>query len=149
MILSTIKDGGTYSAISPLIKEAIEWLQNWNEADFKPGKLELPGGIVVKFQEPALVPAEKARFEAHKRFIDIQVPLKGVEIMGWAPIDDLKNVIEPYNEDKDVVFLGDSTQNLINVYPGQMAIFFPEDAHAPNIGIGNHRKLCIKIPVIK
>ena len=149
MILSTIKDGGTYSAISPLIKEAIEWLQNWNEADFKPGELELPGGIVVKFQEPALVPAEKARFEAHKRFIDIQVPLKGVEIMGWAPIDDLKNVIEPYNEDKDVVFLGDSTQNLINVYPGQMAIFFPEDAHAPNIGIGNHRKLCIKIPVIK
>lgn len=149
MILSTIKDGATYSGISPLIKEAIEWLQNWNEADFKPGKAELPGGIIVKFQEPALVPAEKARFEAHKRFIDIQVPLKGVEIMGWAPIDDLKNVIEPYNEEKDVVFLGDSTQNLINVYPGQMAIFFPEDAHAPNIGIGNHRKLCIKIPVIK
>lgn len=149
MILSTIKDGGTYSAISPLVKEAIEWLQNWNEADFKVGKLELPGGIIVKFQEPALVPAEKARFEAHKRFIDIQVPLKGLEIMGWAPVDELKNVLEPYNDAKDVAFFGDSPVSLVNVYPGQMALFFPEDGHAPNIGIGNHRKLCIKIPVIQ
>jgi len=149
MILSTIKDGATYSAISPLVKEAIEWLQNWNEADFKPGKVELPSGIVIKFQEPALVPAEKARFEAHKRFIDIQVPLKGPEVMGWVPVEELKNVLEPYNETKDVAFFGDSAVNLVNVYPGQMALFFPEDGHAPNIGIGNHRKLCIKIPVIK
>lgn len=148
MILSTIKDGGTYSAISPLVKEAIEWLQNWNEADFKVGKEELPSGIVIKFQEPALVPAEKARFEAHKRFIDIQVPLKGIEVMGWAPVEELKNVLEPYNEAKDVAFFGDSPVSLVNVYPGQMALFFPEDGHAPNIGIGNHRKLCIKIPVI-
>ncbi len=149
MILSTIKDGGTYTAISPLVKEAIEWLQNWNEADFKVGKEELPSGVIIKFQEPALVPAEKARTEAHKRYIDIQVPLKGIEVMGWTPIEDLKNVLQPYNEEKDVAFYGDSPMTLVNVLPGQMAIFFPEDGHAPNIGIGNHRKLCIKIPVIK
>lgn len=148
MILCTISEAGRYGALSPLLKEAIEWLQKWSPSDFKVGKEELPSGIVIKYQEPALVPREKARLEAHKRFIDIQVPLKGVEQMGWTPIDQVRHVLEPYNETKDVAFYGDSASALFDVRPGQMAVFFPEDAHAPNIGIGNHRKLCIKIPVI-
>lgn len=148
MILCTVKDAAIYGTISPLVKEAIDWLTAWDESTFKVGKEALPSGVVIKFQEPALVPADKAHMEAHKKFIDIQVPLKGVEVMGWAPVEGLKNVLQPYNEEKDVAFYGDSASTLFNVLPGQMAVFFPEDAHAPNIGTGNHRKLCIKIPVI-
>ena len=46
-----------------------------------------------------------------------------------------------------VEFFGDEPQCHITVRPGQFIIFFPEDAHAPNIGIGNHRKLCVKIAI--
>ncbi|MBO5268347.1 MAG: YhcH/YjgK/YiaL family protein [Muribaculaceae bacterium] len=147
MILCNIKDAGRYSALSPLMAKAIEWLKSYNPADFAEGKIDLGDGVVVKCQSPALLPREKSRLEVHKRFIDIQVPLKGVEVMGWAPVDTLRHPLVDYDEVKDVAFYGDTSTSLLHVNPGQMAVFFPEDGHAPNIGIGNHRKLVVKIPV--
>ena len=73
--------------------------------------------------------------------------LKGTEIIGWAPVESLKHKREEYDADRDVAFYGDAAHSLLHVKVGQMAVFFPEDAHAPNIGLGNHRKLCIKIPL--
>ncbi len=148
MILCSIKDAAVYGTISPLIGEAIAWLQTYDPATFAPGDITLESGIKIMAQEPALTPVEKSRLEAHCRFIDIQVPLKGTETMGWAPVETLKNVLQPYDEATDVAFYGDEAHNLLNERKGQMVIFFPHDAHAPNIGSGKHRKLCIKIPVI-
>ena len=153
MILCEIKDAGRYAVLSGALKKAIEWLQNYQPDDFVKGVIDLgvPDGfsaeILVKCQELSLVPRENARPEAHHRFIDIQVPLKGAETMGWAPVDALHHLQSPYSEEKDVEFYGDSAHSLLDVKVGQMVVFFPEDAHAPNIGLGNHRKLCIKVPV--
>lgn len=147
MILCNIKDAGRYSTMSPLMAKAIGWLERYNLSEFADGLIDLGDGVVVKCQSPALLPREKSRLEAHRRFIDIQVPVKGAEIMGWAPVDSLKHPLVAYDEATDVEFYGDTSTSLLHVHPGQMAVFFPEDAHAPNIGVGNHRKLVIKIPV--
>lgn len=148
MILCAIKDAAIYGAISPLIAEAIEWLEAFDPATFAPGEINLASGIRIMMQEPALTPVDKSRLEVHRRFIDIQAPVKGTETMGWAPLQGLKNVLQPYDGATDVAFFGDEAHNLLEVNRGQMVIFFPHDAHAPNIGSGKHRKLCIKIPVI-
>lgn len=147
MIISTINDAGRYSALSPGIAKAIEWLQATDVRQMAKGVSEIGDGITVKCEEPALLPREKVALEAHRRYIDIHVPLKGTEIIGWAPVDGLKHIRDPYDEDRDVAFFGDSAHSLLHIKVGQIAVFFPEDAHAPNIGLGTHRKLCIKIPV--
>ncbi len=147
MILSLITDSERYDALSRPVGEALRWLRNFNPADFTPGSTELENGIIVKFETPSLHPRESGTLEAHRKFIDIHVPLKGTEIIGWAPVSQLKHVRTPYKEDEDIAFWGDAAHSLLHVKPGQLAIFFPEDAHAPCIGLGNHRKLCIKIPV--
>lgn len=152
MILCCINEAKRYSAISPALAIAFEWLSNHQADEFVKGLYTVgmtPEGveIMAKCEEPALIPREKASLEAHKKFIDIQVPLKGTEIMGWAPKAFLKHLREAYNEDRDVEFFGDSAHSLLHVKVGQMVVFFPEDAHAPNIGLGNHRKLVIKVPV--
>lgn len=147
MILCRISDADRYKAINPLLTRAIDWLQNFNAESFTKGEISLPDGIVVKCEEPALMPREKAALEAHRNFIDIHVPLKGTEIIGWASVEGLKHIRTPYDPDRDIAFFGDAAHSLLHVKVGQMAVFFPEDAHAPNIGLGNHRKLCIKIPV--
>lgn len=67
--------------------------------------------------------------------------------MGWASLADLKLPRGEFNSEKDIIFYGDAATTLLTVHPGQMAIFFPEDAHAPNIGLGTHRKIIIKVPV--
>lgn len=149
MILCNISDADRYSAISPLVATAIEWLKSYNPDTFEPGRTDLPGGVFVKAETPDLKPREQARLEVHRNYIDIQMPIKGVESMGWSPVGSLKHVTMPYDAERDVAFYGDTSSSILDVRPGQIAIFFPEDAHAPNIGIGRHSKLCVKIPVIK
>ncbi len=150
MIICQISDSDRYTSITPALAVAIKWLQQHANDEFVKGEysIEFPNGeIKVKCEEPALLPREKAHLEAHRRFIDIHVPLKGTEIIGCAPVGALKHLRTPYDETTDIEFYGDDAHSLIHLKVGQMAIFFPEDAHAPNIGLGNHRKLCIKIPV--
>lgn len=149
MILCNISDANTYRNISPLLNEAIEWLLANTSSSLANGSYPVgDNGVVVKAETPALMPRERVRLEAHRRYIDIHVPLKGIETIGWAPVGSLSYLAEPYSDDADVAFYSDSAHSLLHVHPGQIAIFFPEDAHAPNIGIGNHRKLCIKIPCL-
>lgn len=50
-----------------------------------------------------------------------------------------------YDEDKDFAFYQQLADQYIHIKPGQFAICFPEDGHAPLIGIGKQRKLIAKI----
>ncbi|MBO4344254.1 MAG: YhcH/YjgK/YiaL family protein, partial [Victivallales bacterium] len=45
----------------------------------------------------------------------------------------------------DYCLFSDKPQSFFDVRPGCFAIFFPEDAHAPNIGTGVHKKVVVKI----
>lgn len=149
MILCAINDAKRFAPLGPAIAEAIDWLIDHQNDSFSKGTIEIgdTARITVKCEEPHLLPPEKAELEAHRRFIDIHVPLKDVETIGWAPVSKLKYPHGEYDPERDICFFGDSATSLLHVRVGQIAIFFPDDAHAPNIGIGNHRKLCIKIPV--
>lgn len=148
MILTDLSNLYRFRSISPAVAEAIDWLlANINGYDFQPGVTELPNGISVKAERVAMTPRDAAVLEAHRRYIDIHVPIKGDETMGWTPVDSLQYPRTPYDEAADFATYGDSAHSLLHVRVGEAAIFFPEDAHAPNIGIGNHHKLCIKIPV--
>lgn len=132
-----------------MLAEAIDWLLAHSGDDMPKGKTSIgrDGLITVNCEEPHLRPPENAELEAHRRYIDIHVPLKSKETMGWAAVNGLKYPHGDYDAERDICFYGDSATCVLHVKPGQIAIFFPEDAHAPNIGIGIHRKLCIKIPV--
>lgn len=151
MIISSLSDATRYSTLSEGLAAAIAWLIEHRNDTFEKGKYIIAGEgdeeIFAKCEEPALLPREKAALEAHRRYIDIHVPLKGTEIIGWAPVEALKHIRTPYDDATDVTFFGDAAHSLLHVKLGQCAIFFPEDAHAPNIGLGTHRKLCVKIPV--
>lgn len=148
MILCNISDIATYRGITPLLDQAIDWLMANAATELANGSYPVgTDGVVVKAETPALMPRERVRLEAHRSFIDIHVPIKGIETIGWAPVASLTYVNTPYDADADIAFYSDSAHSLLHVHPGQAAVFFPSDAHAPNIGIGNHRKLCIKIPV--
>ena len=89
----------------------------------------------------------EAAIETHKKFIDIQFPLLGVEKIGWKPGDQLQEESVSYNEEQDIAFYIDKPTAYTKIYPGQFAIYFPEDGHAPGIGQGNIRKVVIKIPI--
>lgn len=151
MILCKIEDSSLYASISPSLALAIDWLRKNFDKEFVKGEKTIgnagAGDVIVKCEEPALLPRERVSLESHRRYIDIHVPLKGTETIGWAPESSLKHPRQEYDAEHDIKFWGDAATSLLHLPSGQIAIFFPGDAHAPNIGLGNHRKLCIKIPV--
>ncbi len=90
-------------------------------------------------------------FEAHRRFIDIQVVLSGSETLYWAPLSSLQ-VRGEYSEEKDISFHDGPVGVAVPLVPGWFTVLFPEDAHKPGctqIGAGpaQVRKLVIKVAV--
>ncbi len=151
MILTTIGGAAAYRGLKPQLDAALDWLTEHFGDPFVENIVTIGksggGEIYAKYETPALLPREKAALEAHRRYIDIHVPIKTTETIGWAPVGSLQHPRGEYDADRDVIFFGDAAHSLLHVKVGQLAIFFPDDAHAPNIGLGTHRKICIKIPV--
>lgn len=148
MILGDLKYIETYTSLSPEIALALRWVAKQIKESFSIGFAELKAGKVIAINdEVAMTPREKLILEAHHKHIYIHVPISGEENMGWSSIDNIKNMMSDYDENNDVVYYGDAPQRIFPVYPGQFTIFFPEDAYAPNIGIGNHKKICIRIAI--
>jgi len=94
---------------------------------------------------------ERPRFEAHRRYLDIQFVLDGFELCGWAPAARLA-VEVPYDESKDIMFGRVGAEDVVMMpFPaGRALVFHPWDAHAPGLAAGGPapvRKAVIKIAV--
>lgn len=93
---------------------------------------------------------EDARYEAHQKYIDIQYVIKGNELIGVSPMDRQKEILQPYNPEKDVMFLTVDPITSYKATPDRFFIFFPDDAHRPGVKdgeIAQVRKVVIKIKV--
>ena len=90
---------------------------------------------------------DKAKLECHRKYIDIQLVLEGVDEMGWKPLADCSEPVADYSAEKDIRFFRDAPASWIATPPGAFCIFFPEDAHAPLVASGNIRKVIFKIAV--
>jgi biofilm protein TabA len=87
----------------------------------------------------------EAKLECHRRYIDIQLVLEGVDEMGWKPLSDCHEPMNDYSAERDIQFFRDVPASWIATPPGAFCIFFPEDAHAPLVSNGKIRKAVIKI----
>jgi len=93
---------------------------------------------------------ETAKFEAHRKYIDIQYVISGKEIMNIAPLKAVKEVLNPYDATKDIEFV--TVANVVNykATTSNFFIFFPSDAHRPGLKDGANspvRKIVIKVKV--
>lgn len=93
---------------------------------------------------------EDARYESHVKYADIQYVISGKELIGIAPAEDLKEVLEPYNETNDIKFMtvGKIHNRIAN--PDKFFIFFPDDLHRPGLKDGENstvRKIVVKVRI--
>jgi YhcH/YjgK/YiaL family protein len=93
---------------------------------------------------------EIAKFEAHRKYIDIQYVVSGKEIMNLTPLKTVKEVLTPYDATKDIEFITVSQIVNFKATPSNFFIFFPGDAHRPGLKDGENsmvRKIVIKVKV--
>jgi YhcH/YjgK/YiaL family protein len=92
----------------------------------------------------------EAKFEAHRKYIDIQYVISGKEVINIAPLATAKEIVTPYDEAKDIEFL--TAEKVVNykATPLKFFIFFPGDAHRPGLKDGLNstvRKIVIKVKI--
>jgi YhcH/YjgK/YiaL family protein len=93
---------------------------------------------------------EDAKFEAHRKYIDIQHVINGSEQMSVTPLSDKKEVLVPYDPAKDVEFLTVNRTSGFEATPDKFFIFFPSDIHRPSVKIGENkivRKVVVKVRI--
>lgn len=146
MILDSLKNAASVQALHPLFKQAFEFIQKNDLSKMESGKTIIDGDkLFISVMEIDGKMSEAARLESHIKYIDIQVVISGVETMGWAAIEHCTEALEPYNTENDLQFFGNKPSTLLTVNPGEFAIFFPEDGHAPGIGNGPIKKAVFKV----
>jgi len=106
--------------------------------------------VYVLVAEAETRPPEKVPFEAHRRYIDIQLVVRGQEAIGTAPVAALVTS-EPYDPVKDVEFFAPPAESAtLALRAGEFAVFAPGDAHRPGLHLdGKHltRKAVVKVSV--
>ncbi len=148
MILTTLEKCSQYAHCHPGLRGGFEFLRTSSLADFPDGKHEIDGSqLFAIFAHDQGRGQEGAWLEFHRRYIDIQVALSGAEVIGWQPLASCQEVKQAYDAERDLGFFLDRPRSWFELAPGSLAIFFPEDAHAPLAASGPVHKVVIKVAV--
>ena len=133
MIIDTIDNLGKYVALNPLFADVVDFLKCHDLNTMEAGKYPIKEkDLFLNLQMAKGRSQEAAVLETHVEMIDIQIPISGDETFGYMPLCDLPSF--DYNAEKDITKYGETKpQTYVTVKPGQFAIFFPQDGHAPCI----------------
>lgn len=105
MILDSLNNTKKIECLHPLFKKAFDYLKSTDFSKVEDGKHELDGSrLYVSVVSIFGKEKKDAAIETHKKYIDIQMPLLGVEKIGWKPGCELQEESTPYNEQKDIAF---------------------------------------------
>jgi biofilm protein TabA len=145
MIMDSIARGAAYAALHPRFAKAFAFLRDTDLAALPDGRIELDGDrLYVLMMTVDGRGRDKAKLEAHRRYVDIQAVISGEDLMGWSPLAACRQA-QPFDEKGDGGLFDDVPVSWVAVPQGSFALFFPEDAHAPVAGTGKVRKAVVKV----
>lgn len=148
MILDLLTQADRYRAWHPRFAHAFEFLRESDLARLTPGKYPVQDEQIFAIVEMCQGRTRaEAKLECHRRYIDIQLVLEGIDEMGWKPVADCIEPASDYDARRDIRFFNDAPSSWIATPPGAFCLFFPEDAHAPLVSAGLIRKVVVKIAV--
>ena len=156
MISDRLSNFEQYVLLNEKIKKGFEFLKNNDLRNFKDGKYEIDGEeIFANVRTLTTKPQEEKKWEARRKYIDIQYVIKGIECMGYGILEDFREIKQEYDPKKDIEFLDTEFSqkenfNFINVKEGDFVVFFPNDVHAPMLAAKEPveiKKVIIKIKI--
>ena len=149
MIVSNLQNTERIESLHPLFKKLFDYVKSHDILNMECGRIYIDGdNLYINNVNPTCIPAEKQVLEVHRDYIDVQILLEGKETIGWKALEDAKEETKAYDKEGDCALYSDKPTAWLHLEPGQFAIFFPEDAHAPVIGEGKIRKMIAKVKIL-
>jgi YhcH/YjgK/YiaL family protein len=148
MITDRLSNASLYLTLGAHIRRGFEYLQKTDLYSLPVGIYELDEkNLYINSQEyNSKLPAQ-GKWEAHRRYIDLQYIISGTERIGYAHVSRL--TLGDYNPEKDFLALTGSG-DFITLSAGDFMLLFPEDAHMPGMAVENPlpvKKVVVKIAV--
>jgi YhcH/YjgK/YiaL family protein len=148
MILLNLEHSSRIQGLHPLFKQLFDYVKANNLLNASLGKIELKGDeLYINNVNPECVSEHQQKLEVHHNYIDVHILLEGRERIGWKDHEHIKFCVKPYDSEEDCALYQDLPTTFVDLLPGQFAVFFPEDPHAPVIGKGKIRKLIAKVRI--
>lgn len=149
MILDDIGNLIRYPQV-PHIDDVLRFLKRPDLLTLTSPEIEITGrDLFVRIMRYAPKPADQNKFEIHRIHADIQVLLKGREIMQYVPAWDLQSLTEYDSVNDYQFFKADKNVSELMVCEKQFAIFLPGEPHRPSCQpddyIGENLKLVFKV----
>ncbi len=131
MIVDNIKNAKLYYSLHPEFKAAFECLKSLT-ADSENKRYEINGDkCFVNLSEYENKCMSECKYEAHKKYIDIQFMVKGKECIDCEDSAAML-VTEDKMEESDIAFYENSEKySVATLFDGDFVIIFPEEAHRP------------------
>ena len=150
MIVGNLKNTTEIEKLNKYLPAVFEWLRDnadtIHNSDIT--RIDLINGeVYANIESVTLKERTEQLIELHKKYIDVHVPVNITEIIGWESAEDLNNPVSPYDGDKDVAKFCKIPDTYLYIKPGFFCIMTPNDGHAPCIGHGELKKICVKIKI--
>ena len=151
MIVDNIKNCEKYIAINSGFKGGFEFIKKALAENLPLGRYDFENGDYAFIQEYVTKDEADCVFEGHRKYIDIQYIISGVEVIAVADISKTAPEDE-YSEEKDVQFFENCDRAATTVIDaGEYAIFFPYDIHKPGMSLNGNKaplkKIVVKVRV--
>ena len=149
MIADIIENAQDYYKLGENFQKAFEFLKNTDLKKLENGKYEIEGdNVFVSVQDYQTKPESEGKFEAHKKYADIQFIISGEEKIGYTNIRNCTPTTF-YDDTNDIVFL-EGKGDFITAHENSFLIFMPQDAHMPCISIDDSKyvkKAVVKVKI--
>ena len=136
-----------YHANKTYWDKAFAFLKNTDLNKIAKGKYPIDGdNVFASVTTDSTKNFDKTNWESHKKYIDLQYVIDGEEKIGVYPVAKAA-VTKEYDEKRDAANYS-ADGKLYRATPATFFIFFPSDAHRPNITPGGNKvdkKIVIKV----
>ncbi len=133
MIYDTVENMAFYFEKNEKLKKVLDAYNEFIKAPFDEGRIDIePDKIWCNVSKYKTKSADGAKYESHKKFLDVQLMFDGEEKIGWAPFSEC-TITDDFKDGGDIAFMTNENGQFIDLKKGYFAVFFPSDAHMPCI----------------
>lgn len=126
MIIDNVRNLNLYKEVLPNVENGLNKLADVKE--FVPGERVYFDGGFFFYQKGTTKPLADAQFEAHRKYIDVQILLSGQEYLAWSELEHLTPVME-YSEERDVQKFTGEARHAMAITANMAYVCFPSDGH--------------------
>jgi len=147
MIADYIKNLNRYKGINANLDRAIDFLLT-GDFDSLAASTKLDGdNVYVNKQTVTLTSEQDALWESHFDYMDIHVPLEGVNVVGYLNDESDVEFTDIRRESDAELSRSSVVAKKVELNSGMCAVLWPGEPHKPNLGEGSCLKLVVKVRI--